>query len=137
MRGQYIYTYIYAIGIQLLAASADGDDGVVIGGVEVSATTGDLDLLAAVTDDVAVLPVLRERGRRGGGDPEMLPAVRSGSPCPGRPPPGSPRCRGQSRGWCRRPGNMVKRPVAITVPYLPVVDGLTDYLVCVLGNGGS
>ena len=52
------------IGIDPLAASTDGDNRVVIGGVEVSAAPGNLDLLAAVTNDVAVLPVLRERGRR-------------------------------------------------------------------------
>ena len=52
------------IGIDPLAASTDGDNRVVIGGVEVSAAPGNLDLLAAVTNDVAVLPVLKERGRR-------------------------------------------------------------------------
>ena len=52
------------IVIDLLAASTDGDNRVVIGGVEVSAAPRNLDLLAAVTNDVAVLPVLKERGRR-------------------------------------------------------------------------
>ena len=63
MRGN-IYIYIYMKGIDLLAASTDGNNRVVIGGVEVSAAPGNLDLLAAVTNDVAVLSILQERGRR-------------------------------------------------------------------------
>ena len=60
----YLEIYKYMIGIDPLAASTDGDNRVVIGGVEVSAAPRNLDLLAAVTNDVAVLPVLKERGRR-------------------------------------------------------------------------
>ena len=56
--------YIFMKGIDLLAASTDSNNRVVIGGVEVSAAPGNLDLLAAVTNDVAVLPILQERGRR-------------------------------------------------------------------------